>query len=366
MKDIKASEKLELQVIVAGTHLSPEFGSTWTNIVTDGFRIDAKVEMLLSSDSGVGVAKSMGLGTIGFADALARLLPDVLVVLGDRYEALSIAQAAVVLGIPIAHIHGGEITEGAYDDLFRHAITKMSSLHFAATDQYRRRIVQMGESPGAVFNVGAVGLDHLSRSEMMPAMELAEDMGLQELEPFFLVTYHPVTAEDEDPVLAVQQIFTALDRWPDHKVVVTYPNADNGGRSIVPIIEAYVESRCDRARLRKSLGIVRYMSLMSRAAAVVGNSSSGIIEAPALGAPTVDIGARQRGRLAAKSVIHAEPEASSIHAALSTAVSPEFRAALKNQDNPYGQGEASRLIVNVLESWNGRSNKRFCDLEFDL
>lgn len=363
MKDIQASEQLTLQVIVSGMHLSPEFGETWRQIEADGFTVDAKVEMLLSSDTPVGVIKSMGLGTIGFADALDKLRPDLLVVLGDRFEALAVVQAALIMRIPVAHLHGGELTEGAYDDAIRHAITKMASLHFTAAEPYRRRVIQMGEAPETVFNVGAVGLDHLQRNVPISLAALSESLGFALREPFFLVTYHPVTLADEDPGISFRAILTALDRFPGYQVILTYPNADNGGRTIIPLLEDYARRDPGRVLAIPSLGFRRYMSAASRTAAVIGNSSSGIIEAPSFGVPTVNIGSRQVGRLSAKSVLHCAPDVESIYQSIATAVSAEFRATCRTVSNPYGQGNASEQIVRILESHSGPFYKHFYDLE---
>ncbi|MEW5715667.1 UDP-N-acetylglucosamine 2-epimerase [Pseudomonas sp. SB113] len=362
MKDIKASEHLELQVIVSGMHLSPEFGDTWKDIEADGFAIDAKVEMLLSSDTDVGVVKSMGLGTLGFADALDRLRPDILVVLGDRFEALAIVQAALVMKIPVAHLHGGEITEGAYDDAIRHAITKMSYFHFVATERYRQRVIQMGESPDRVFNVGAVGLDHLLRSPRMGRDELSESLDFKLDSPFLLVTYHPVTMVEEDPKQSFGALLTALDQFPLHKVILTYPNADNGGRAIIPLLEDYAQRNPERVKAIPSLGFRRYLSTVALADAVVGNSSSGIIEVPAFHVPTINIGARQAGRLAAGSVINCALDSRSIEDALRQALSAEFATVCKMAVNPYGAGNAAQSIVNVLERCDGDPNKSFHDL----
>lgn len=362
MKDIQTSSYLELQVIVSGMHLSPEFGETWKQIVQDGFSIDAKVEMLLSSDTPVGVVKSMGLGTLGFADALDRLGPDVLVVLGDRFEALAIVQAALIMRIPVAHLHGGEITEGAYDDAIRHAISKMANLHFVAAEPYRHRVIQMGESPERVFNVGAVGLDHLHRSPKMYLEALAVSLGFALRLPYLLVTYHPVTLLEENPEQSFIALLDALDKFPEHQIILTYPNADNGGRAIIPMLEAYAQRQPERVLAIPSLGFRRYLSAVSMAAAVVGNSSSGIIEVPAFGIPTVNIGVRQKGRLAADSVLHCEPSATAIEYALRQALSPEFAAASKNTANPYGQGNAAEAIVHVLERFDGTFHKSFHDL----
>lgn len=363
MKDIQASEKLTLQVIVSGMHLSPEFGETWRQVEADGFPVDAKVEMLLSSDTPVGVVKSMGLGAIGFADALDRLRPDILVVLGDRFEALAIVQAALIMRIPVAHLHGGELTEGAYDDAIRHAITKMASLHFTSTEAYRRRVMQMGEAPASVFNVGAVGLDHLLRTPAMDPEALSGSLGFVLCKPYFLVTYHPVTQAEEAPEASFQALLAALDAFPDHQVILTYPNADNGGRVIIPLLEDYARARPGRVLAIPSLGFRRYLSALVGASAMIGNSSSGIIEAPAFGIPTVNIGVRQLGRLAAESVVHCAPDAASIEAAILRALDPGFAAHCRTVSNPYGQGNAARQIVHVLEQQTPSGSKHFHDLE---
>lgn len=362
MKDIQASDKLELSVIVSAMHLSPEFGETWRQIEADGFPVDAKVEMLLSSDTPVGVVKSMGLGTIGYADALDRIRPDILVILGDRFEALAIVQAALVLRIPVAHLHGGEITEGAYDDAIRHAITKMSNLHFTAAEPYRQRVIQMGEAPETVFNVGAIGLDHLVRDVPMDLDALSASLGFELRKPYFLVTYHPVTLADEAPEVSFRSILSALDQYNEYQIILTYPNADNGGRAIIPILEQYASERPDRVVSIPSLGFRRYLSALSHASAMVGNSSSGIIEAPAFGKPTVNVGVRQLGRLAAESVIHCAPDQIEIVRAIDLALSQEFKDRSRKARNPYGQGNAAAQIVQTLEQHAGPFIKHFHDL----
>lgn len=362
MKEIQANERLELRVIVSGMHLSPEFGETWRQIEAEGFPIDAKVEMLLSSDTPVGVAKSMGLGTIGFVDALERLQPNLLVVLGDRFEALAVAQTAMVLRIPIAHIHGGEITEGAYDDAIRHAITKMSQLHFTATEVYRQRVIQMGEPPERVFNVGAVGLDHLLREQPMNLKELEASLNFKLDSPYFLVTYHPVTLADEPPEQTFRTLLGALDRFPTHQVILTYPNADNGGRVIIPILEDYARQSPKRVLAIPSLGFRRYLGALAGASAMIGNSSSGIIEAPALGVPTVNIGLRQLGRLSAASVIHCGVGADDIQSAIAQALTPEFIRMSQTVSNPYGSGRAAEQILSILSTHSINPIKRFHDL----
>lgn len=362
MRDIVDHRALELQVIVGAMHLSPEFGETWREIEADGFAIDARVEMLLSSNTPVGIAKSLGLGTISIADALDRLRPDVLVVLGDRFEALAVAQAALIMQIPIVHLHGGEITEGAYDDAIRHAITKMASLHCTAAEPYRRRVTQMGEAPDSVINVGAMGLDHLVRATPMPREEAARSLGLSLDGGYFLVTYHPVTAAAEDPAGTTGALLAALDQFPSHQVVLTYPNADNGGRYIIPLLDAYARANPGRAVAIASLGFRRYLAVLEGAAAMIGNSSSGIIEAPSFGVPTVNIGARQRGRLAAESVIDCDANTAEIAAAIDRAVSSDFAAIARDAANPYGSGDAARRIVELLATRDLSSTKRFYDI----
>lgn len=363
MKGIAASEVLTLQTIVSAMHLSPEFGATWKQIEADGFLIDAKVEMLLSSDSAVGVVKSMGVGLIGLADALERLHPDVLVVLGDRFEALVAAQAALVMRVPIVHLHGGEITEGAYDDAFRHAITKMASLHFTSCETYRQRVIQMGESPETVFDVGALGLDHLMHETPMDLDAIASSLGFALRKPYFLATYHPVTQGDEDPVQTTTAMLEALDGFPDHQVLLTYPNADNGGRAVIPLLEAYAHNRPGRVLATPSLGFRRYLGALRSAAAMIGNSSSGIIEAPAFGVPTVNIGIRQRGRLSANSVLTCLPDGDSIRQAVSGVIDPSFIGQIDPTTHPYGQGQAALQIVRVLERHDFGAGKRFVDLK---
>ncbi|MDU0356121.1 UDP-N-acetylglucosamine 2-epimerase [Paraglaciecola aquimarina] len=278
MKDIQADEELKLQLLVTGTHLSPEFGCTYQQIEQDGFTIDEKIEIVLSSDTAVGVAKSIGLGVLGFADALSRLKPDMLVILGDRFEALAVAQTAMVLRIPIVHLHGGEITEGAYDDAIRHAISKLSHIHCTSTSEYRNRVIQLGEAPERVKKVGAIGLDHLTRSQLMTIQELGESLNFPIIKPYLLVTYHPVTLAEEDPERSFNALLEALDEFSEHQIILTYPNADDGGRRIIPLLESYADKYPKRVLAIKSLGQIRYLSAVKYAAAVVGNSSSGIIE----------------------------------------------------------------------------------------
>ncbi|MBY7915584.1 UDP-N-acetylglucosamine 2-epimerase (hydrolyzing) [Vibrio fluvialis] len=363
LKDIQSDPNLTLQLLVSGMHLSPEFGDTHKQIEKDGFNIDEKIEILLSSDSAVGTAKSIGLGVIGFSDALSRLAPDALIILGDRFEALAAAQTAMILRIPIIHLHGGEITEGAYDDSIRHAITKLSYLHGTSTDEYRNRVIQLGESPERVRNIGAIGLDHLNRAYFMTAHELSESLNFDLTKPFFVVTYHPVTLGEEPPEESFKAILDALDEYPDYQVILTYPNADDGGRCIIPLLEAYAASQPQRVLAIPSLGQVRYLSAVKNATAVIGNSSSGIIEVPAFDVPTVNIGSRQKGRLAAKSVLNAEPSVQSISSAIKHAVLRDYKRKDEVVVNPYGQGNASEKVINMIKDMKFNPCKKFFDIK---
>ena len=363
MKEVAADPDLELQIIATGMHLSPEFGLTYRQIEADGFNIDAKVEMLLSSDSPVGIAKSMGLGVIGFADALDRLKPDILVVLGDRFEILAAAQAAMVARIPIAHIHGGEATEGAFDEGIRHAVTKMAQWHFVAADAYRKRVIQLGESPDRVFNFGAPGLDHLQHSDWMERGALERSLGISLNPPVFLVTYHPATLGQTEPVKAMNELLAALDEFPDATVVITYPNADTGGRALIELLDQWVVANKRRAKAFVSLGQKRHLSLMRESDVILGNSSSALIEAPALKKATVNIGDRQKGRLKASSVIDAAENRNAIVAEINRALSADFRAELPATESLYGSGDVSRRLKDTLKGVEIGTQKAFFDIE---
>lgn len=363
MKDIQSDSELRLQLLVSGMHLSPEFGETYHQIEKDGFVINEKVEMLLSSNSAVGTAKSIGAGVLGFADALNRMAPDAIVILGDRFEALAAAQTAMIMRIPILHIHGGEITKGAFDDAIRHAITKLSYLHGTSTEVYRQRVIQLGESPDRVKNVGAIGLDHIARTKLMSMDEVEISLQFELHKPYFLVTYHPVTLGDEPPEQSFQILLKALDEYSEYQVIITYPNADNGGREIISLIEAYAKNQPDRVLAVPSLGYKRYLSIVKNAKAVIGNSSSGIIEVPAFDVPTVNIGLRQTGRLAAKSVIHCKVQKSEIVDAIKFAVLGSYKENDEIIENPYGSGDASSQLVEMLKNLKFNPCKPFFDLK---
>ena len=364
MREVQEDPELDLQIMATGMHLSPEFGLTYQEIEEDGFEIDEKVEMLTSSDTPVGIAKSIGLGTIGFADALERLDPDFLVLLGDRFEVLALAQTGMVARIPIAHIHGGEVTEGAIDDSIRHAVTKMSHVHFVATASFRKRVIQLGEHPDRVFNVGAPGLDYIRRLDLMSREALESSLGFEFGEPTFMITYHPATVRTRPPEETVEHLLEALQQFPKAHLLFTKANADAEGRKINRRLEEFVEQEGERAQLHVSLGQRRYLSALHHVDLVLGNSSSGLIEAPAIPVPTVNIGDRQKGRPRAESVIDCEPTVEEIEGAIGQALSGEFRRSLKYVDSPYGDGRASPRICERLKSMDEEDiSKSFFDIK---
>lgn len=350
MREIQDAPGLALQVVVTGMHLSPEYGLTYREVEEAGFRADRKVEMLLGANTATAVTKSVGLGTIGFADAYDDLKPDLIMVLGDRFELLSAVTAALIAGIPVAHIHGGETTEGAFDEAIRHSITKMSHLHFVGAPDYGRRVIQLGEQPARVFVVGGLGIDVIRQTTLLEREALEQSLGFPLGKKNLLITFHPVTLEGGSSIAQMNALLEALDELEDTHLIFTMPNADTGGRELAAVVEAYVRTR-PHARLYSSLGYLRYLSCMQFVDGVVGNSSSGLAETPSMRIGTVNIGDRQKGRLSADSVIHCEPERGSIRAALQRLYSPAFRAALAHTINPYGDGGASKRIVEVLRSY---------------
>ncbi len=362
MEDIGSSADLVLQVVATGMHLSPEFGMTVGAIEADGFTVDRRVEMLLASDSPPAVTKSIGLGLVGFADVFRELRPDIVVVLGDRFETLAAAIAATVARIPMAHLHGGEVTEGVIDEAFRHAITKMSHLHFVAAEPYRDRVLQLGEEPNRVFVVGGLGLDNLERLALMNRSEIVQSLGFDFSERNLLVTFHPVTGEPRDSLAQFSELLAALDSLDDTGLIFTLPNADVGGRALAAMVEEFTNDRSN-ATAFQSLGQTRYLSCLREVDGVVGNSSSGLLEAPSLGTGTVDIGLRQQGRLRAPSVISCAPDRDQITSAIHRLYSAEFRDAVRRQESPYGRAGASAQVVEALSvvSLDGILRKRFVD-----
>lgn len=349
MAEVVSRPGLVLQTIVSGTHLSESHGETWREIAADGFQIDERIDMRLGADDAGAVAESAALALSGTAQALERLRPDVLVLLGDRYELLAAAQAAVLARIPIAHVHGGETTEGALDEVIRHAVTKLAYWHFPAAEPYAERICQMGEACERVWNVGAPAMDNIVALDPVPQEVLEEFLGIPLHKPSLLVTYHPVTLESDGGLAAMRALLEALAAV-SASVVITGTNADPGASTIRRELQAFADSNVGRVVLVESLGAQRYLSLMRYVDAVVGNSSSGLLEAPAIGVPTVDIGSRQQGRLRAPSVIHCSESATDIRRALELAISPAQRAIAASRETPYGRPGAARRIVDILQS----------------
>ncbi len=363
MQGIKDNPSLELQIIATGMHLSPEFGLTYREIEKEGFTIDRKVEMLMSSDTPIGITKSMGLGMIGFADALDGLKPDLLVVLGDRFEILSAVSAALVARIPVAHIHGGERTEGAIDESIRHSLTKMSHLHFTASEEYKRRVIQLGENPQNVFLVGGLGVDVIKKLKLLekPALEdfLRFQFGVKNL----LVTFHPAALEKVPAENQMAELLAALSELKDTGIIFTMPNADTGGRKLINMVNEFVKQHSN-ACVHFSLGQLAYFSCVQFVDGVVGNSSSGLLEVPSFKKGTVNIGDRQKGRLKAKSVINCLPSRLEIIDAMKKLYSFEFQSSLREVKNPYGEGGASEKILEVLKniSFDHLIQKSFFDL----
>jgi GDP/UDP-N,N'-diacetylbacillosamine 2-epimerase (hydrolysing) len=364
MADVRDSELLQLQVVATGAHLSTAHGNTLRDIADAGFEVDATIDLALGDDSARGIARAMGRGVAGFGDAFDLVAPDIVVVLGDRYEVLAAASAAAIARIPLLHLHGGEITEGAVDDAIRHAVTKLAHLHGVATDEAARRVLQMGEAPDRVHLVGGLGVDALARTPLMSREALETEFGWRFAERNLLVTFHPVTLKDDGGQAQMLALLDALSTLSGTRLIFTLPNADAGNRALAEMVKTFVEAH-PMASAHASLGQVRYLSCMRLVDGVVGNSSSGLLEAPSLRVGTIDIGDRQRGRPRASSVLHCEPDSPKITRALSTLYSTAFRAALANTVNPYGNGGAIKRIVRLLESTDPRKlvAKRFSDLD---
>lgn len=358
---------LELQLIVTGMHLSPEFGLTYQEIEQDGFQIIERNEMLLSSDTPNGVTKSIGLGIIGFADIFTRIVPDIIVLLGDRYEAFAAATAAMIHRIPIAHIHGGELTEGLIDEAIRHSITKMSMLHFTSTEQYRNRVIQLGENPERVFYVGALGVENIITQKLISKEELESSIHFKLDIPYIVVTFHPTTLENNTAEEQIENLLSALDKFKEYHVVFTKANADTNGRIINQRIDEYVSLNIDRCLAVTSLGMIRYLSALKFCEMVVGNSSSGLLEAPSFKIPTVNIGCRQRGRVRGESVIDCGCTTEEIIYAMQTARIMKSNGELSSICNPYEKANTSDIIVKTIRKYLENSSdtkKNFYDVKW--
>ncbi|MDF1879569.1 UDP-N-acetylglucosamine 2-epimerase (hydrolyzing) [Sulfurimonas sp. SAG-AH-194-C20] len=364
MKEIEQDDALELQLIVTGMHLSPEFGLTYETIEEE-FKIDKKIEMLLSSDTAVGISKSMGLAQISFAETYEELQPDMLVVLGDRYEMFSAVSAAMISRVPIAHLHGGETTEGAFDESIRHSITKMSHLHFTATDEYKKRVIQLGEQPERVFNVGGMGIENIKRLKLLSRDEFEKSIEFTLGKRNLLVTFHPVTLENSTAKQQFTNLLKALDTQEDTKIIFTKANSDTDGRIINAMVDEYVAKNSDKSIAFTSLGQLRYLSALQYVDAMVGNSSSGLAEAPSFEVGTINIGDRQKGRIMASSIINCDNETDSILKAFEYLYSDKFKEILKTTQNPYGNGMASAKIIKIIKNIkiDGMLKKSFYNLK---
>lgn len=366
MRMIKDSQEMQLQVIVTNMHLSPKYGNTYQEIEKQGFIIDCKVPIINEEDGDDAIAtvKSMARALSGFSEAYNKLKPDMVVVLGDRYEILSAATAALILRIPIAHIGGGAVTEGAYDDAIRHSITKMSQLHFTSSEQYRKRVIQLGEEPDRVFYTGSLGVENIKKLPLLTKAEIETEIDFMIDNKTILVTYHPVTLGNRTAKEDIDDFIAALNERKDLRIIFTMPNSDTGGQFIVDAINDFVLKNKERAKAYKSLGVIRYLSVMKQVAAVVGNSSSGLMEVPSFGKPTLDIGDRQKGRMAADSVLHCNPDKESILSGLNTVLSPSFQEKAARTKNPYEREGSAKAVFDVISTYplTELNQKQFYDI----
>jgi len=364
LKGLQIDQDFELQLIVTGMHLAPEYGYTFKEIEKDGFKIDKKIEILLSSDSSVGVSKSMGLAQISFSEVFEELKPNIILILGDRYEIFSAASAAMIANIPIAHCHGGETTEGAYDEAIRHCLTKMSHIHFTSTENYRNRVIQLGEQPERVFNVGALGIESINKLKLLSKKELEKKLNINFKKKIALITFHPPTLENNTAEEQINELLLALNKLENTTLIFTKANADNKGKAINKLLEEFVGLQPEKAKLFDNLGQLNYLSCLKHFDVVIGNSSSGLLEAPSFGIPTVNIGDRQKGRIKAKSIIDCKPEEKDISQAIEKALSSDFCDFSKKCSNPYGNGNSSEKIITSIKKFNldNISKKKFHDI----
>ncbi len=364
---IKKDNELKLQLVVTGMHMSSEFGLTYREIEQDGFEITERNEMLLSSDTSNGITKSIGLGIIGFADIFTRIMPNIVVILGDRYESLAAAIAAMIHRIPIAHIHGGELTLGVLDDAIRHSITKMSTLHFVSTEEYKKRIIQLGEEPERVFYVGALGVENIKTQKLMSKEELSKDIGFSLEMPYVLVTFHPATLENNTSCEQFENLLAALDRFRQYRIIFTKANADVDGRIINLKIDKFIKDNINRAVAFTSLGMTRYLSALRYCEMIIGNSSSGIIEAPSFNVLTVNIGERQLGRVRATSIIDCGNSIDEISKAIKMAKVWKREGKLNSCINPYSKEGTSENIFYEIRKYLQQDKsvvKKFYDIKF--
>lgn len=366
MKMVQDDPDTQLQIIATNMHLSPKFGNTYQEIERDGFTIDKKIPILEEGkDDANATLKSMSKALEGFADAYDELKPDMVIVLGDRYEILAAATAALIERIPIAHLYGGEITEGAYDDAIRHCVTKMSHLHFTSCEEYRHRVIQLGEQPDHVYNVGSIGVENIKMLPLMSKDEIEKEIGFAIDNHTILVTYHPVTLGNRTAKEDIDDFIAALEKKKNLRIIFTMPNSDTGGQAIVEAINAFADKNPQRAKAFKSLGVLRYLSVMRQVAAVVGNSSSGLVEVPSFGIPTLNIGDRQKGRMAADSVFNCKTDKQAVLKGLDIVMSEEFRQKAAAIHNPYDKEGTAQAIFKVISTYplDSLNQKHFYDIK---
>ena len=361
---LDSDPKFNLQLIATGMHLLPKFGNTYKEIETDGFKIDYKIKMLLNSDTAEAIIKSMGKGSINFADVLVKIKPDLIIVLGDRFEILTVVSSALIASIPIAHLHGGESTEGLIDEAIRHSITKMSHLHFVATENYRKKVIQLGEQPNRVFNVGGLGVDRIKNTKLLNKKEIEKILNFKFANKNLLVTFHPVTLEKNNEESHFKQLLLALKLLKDTNIIFTLPNADKNGQIIIKLIKNFVRKNSN-AKSFSSLGQLNYLSCIQFIDGVIGNSSSGLLEIPTFKKGTINIGERQKGRVQASSIINCRPEKRSIELAIKKLYSKKFKLQLRKTINPYGNGGATKKIIKIIKNFNldGILKKEFYNLD---
>ena len=368
IKKIESDDSLELKLAVTGSHLSVKYGETYKEIVQQGIPIDVKIEIIQDGDNAIDINRAIAKAVAGFGEYFSKEKPDIVVILGDRYEMLGVAAAALVSQVPVAHIHGGEITEGAIDDSIRHAITKLSHLHFTSCEVYRNRVIQLGEHPDRVFNVGALGLENIECINVIPKQELEKSIDFSLGDSFAIVTFHPVTLESDQVEEQVNNLLEALETVDDMRILFTKANADSGGIIINRMIDDFVDQHREKAVAFHSLGLIRYLSAMKYCSVVIGNSSSGIIEAPSFHVPTINIGDRQKGRIQAESIINCIPDKNDIIQAIHKVADPDFLCSVQKASNPYVDGDVSNKIATVLkeflENRNMNLKKEFYDIKF--
>ncbi len=347
---IRDSAEFELQIIATNMHLAPEFGNTVREIEASGFKVDRRIDSLLAGDSAAATVKSMGVGMLGMADALADLNPDYLMILGDRYEMLSAASAALIFRIPVIHLYGGEVTEGAYDNAIRAAITQLSTWHFTSTAEYRENVIRLGAAPDHVFNVGSLGVDNARHDTTLTLEEFNQSLGTNFKEGFLLVTYHPATCRPGEEAVDTEAFLQALDKFPELQILITMPNSDTGGREVARLMREYGNAHPERVKCVESLGKLRYYTALRLCGAVAGNSSSGLIEAPSFGVPTLNVGDRQKGRAQGNTVVNTGTSREEVEQGLEKVLSPDFRNYCRTSGvNPYAQPDTASLILTTLK-----------------